>query len=531
MEFSYTFYLMVGLILWIGLIGMVGNLQLANFYRQWLEKVKGLERKPIQLPQGATDDMLEEMISEYSTHRTEGIEQVNTQAIIEGIVYQKQIYLFGMFRLPVGVVERVLTQLPSWAIIIGLLGTFSGLTLALFAMQGTLLQLGTESGAEVISVSTIVTAIAEPFKGMSFAFITSIAGIGVAFMIHVLQSGLFSKLGVGPSYAQLKQLFLTKCESLLDHQVQQLVQKQKPKDSMEKILDRLVDKVKESFDQSVDRFGTEIIKMTHQLEGSVEGLGKVVEQSLHFTEQFNQGTSELTQFGQVLEKSISSFHQHEAQVAQRIEQLAKQIQALQHELKQLTTKSLEGHQQLQRIVERSDQMMQQSARKGEEMYQFFQKQMEESQRRFHERYAEHERNMKLNQEEWTYKYQEKNDQFSRAAESFGQAVQNLERQWADGLERFKREVTSQWGQLLEKHLGRQNTQGQDKELREIVRELGTLQHVLEREFQQLNRFTNETYQVLISMYEWGRSQMSQNHSQRYDPPEATRSPIARERRY
>lgn len=531
MEFGNSFYILLGIILFFGFVGMVGNIQLAAFYRYWLNQLKEYEHKNEFHTQSHSNHLIHEMVDEYTRHRLEGIEIMNTQAIIEQSVYSRPFNLFGFFRLPIGVVERIIQQLPSWMIILGLLGTFSGLTMALFAMQGTLLQLGADSGVEVISVSTIVASIAEPFKGMSFAFITSIAGIGMAFLLNVLHSGLLSKLGLGPSASQAKQLFLTRCESFLDHHVQQIVQKQKPKDSLERLLDRLVEKVKESFDQSVSSFGQEIIKMTQKLEGSVVGLEKVVKQSISFTEQFHQGTSQLTEFGKVLQVTIERFQRHEEQVAGRIEELSKQLKILQQELKQLTLKSTEGHQTLQKVVERSDQLLQQSMRKSEEMFQFFQTQSEEMQRRIHERFEEQQRINKQNQDEWQYRYQEKNDQFSRAAESFGQAVQNLERQWEDGLERFKREVAGQWGQLLEKYFGRQQGHNQsEKELREMVRELENIQHLLDREFQSMHRFSNDISQILINMYEWGRSQMTPPG--RYEESsESARPPVVRERRY
>jgi hypothetical protein len=530
MEFGNSFYILLGIILFIGFVGMIGNIQLAAFYRYWLKQLKEYERKSEFHLQSDSNHLIQEMVDEYTRHRSEGIEFMNTQAIIEQSVYSRQFNLFGFFRLPIGVVERIVQQLPSWTIILGLLGTFSGLTMALFAMQGTLLQLGADSGAEVISVSTIVASIAEPFKGMSFAFITSIAGIGMAFLLNVLHSGLLSKLGLGPSSSQSKQLFLTRCESFLDHHVQQIVQKQKPKDSMERLLDRLVEKVKESFDQSVSSFGHEVIKMTQKLEGSLIGLEKVVEQSVSFTEQFHQGTSQLGEFGKVLQVTIEKFQHHEEQVAGRIEQLSQQLKILQQELKQLTTKSTEGHQSLQKVVERSDQMLQQSMRKSEEMFKFFQSQSEEMQRRIHERFEEQQRINKQNQDEWQYRYQEKNDQFSRAAESFGQAVQNLERQWEDGLERFKRDAAGQWGQILEKYFGRQQGHNQtERELKEMVRELENIQHLLDREFQSMHRFSNDISQILINMYEWGRSQMSPQR--RYEESDSNRSPVVRERRY
>lgn len=482
MELGQGFYVLLGIIFFLGLMSLLGNIQLASFYRKKLTQLQEYERRE-QFNEDSPryNKLMDEIISEYKKYRSQGIEQVNTQALMEHKVYQQQLPLLGILRLPVGVFERIIHQIPSWTIILGLLGTFTGLTMALFAMQHALLQLSSNPSAEMMTISTIITAISEPFKGMSFAFLTSIAGIGVAFFLHVFHSGLLAKMGLGPSYAHLKHLFLTRLENYLDHYVQLQVQSEKPKDHMERLLDRLVEKVRESFDQSVASFGQEIVKMTQKLEGSVQGLGQVIQQSQQFTEEFHQGTVQLQEFGQTLQSSISSFQTHEQQVAGRLEQLSKYIQSLQKELHQLSAKSLEGHKGLEKIVERSDQVIQQSMRKSEEMFKFFHQHNEEMQRRFQERFEEYQRQSQSNQEEWQYRYQEKSDQFSRAAEAFAHAIHHLEREWV---------------QSLEKHLGRGPSHQQDRELREVIRELEGIHHVLEREFQFLHRFSQEMTPVV-----------------------------------
>lgn len=537
MEFPTAFYVILGVIGVIGFVGFVGNIQLANNYQRWLQTLSDYETRTSYDEGANQQELIQNMVSEYINHRSEGIEFVNTQAIVEKKLYQQEMNLLGIFRLPIGVVERVLQHLPSWSIIVGLLGTFSGLTLALFAMQGTLLQLGTDTGAEIMTVSTIVAAIAEPFRGMSFAFITSIAGIGMAFMLHVLHSGFFSKVGIGPSYTQLKNLFLTRAESFLDHQVQNAVQKEKPKDSLERVLDRLVEKVKQSFDESVKDFGQEIIRMVNQLEQNLGGIERVVEQSAQFTASFEQGTQQLTQFGKVLEANINKFKKHEEQVAGQMAQLSKNMTAVGQSFKQLTDKNDHTHQALERVIERSDQLTQQIIRKNEEMNQFYQQHLEEVGRRFQESMGEQQRQYQQNQDEWFYRYQEKNDQFSRAAESFGQAVNHLERQWDDGLERFKRDLSGQMNQLFDKYFSRQSHGGhQDREMRELIRELEMIQHLLEREFQSIHRFSQDTQHILVSIYEWGRTQMGAGgrypqEARRSVHDEPVRSPVIRDSGY
>ncbi|WP_202078562.1 hypothetical protein [Caldalkalibacillus salinus] len=531
MELSQGLIWLLGLIGVIGVIAVIGNIQLYVFYRKRLKELGHFESSQSLETQQVPGHMgiIQAIVNEYTTYRSKGIEWMNSQALVEKNVLNQPILFLGVCRLPVGVLERIVLQVPSWVMILGLLGTFSGLTMALFAMQNTLLQIGTDTGEEMISVATIVAAIAEPFRGMSMAFVTSIAGIGTAFVLHVLQSGFLSRLGIGPSFIQEKDTFFIRCESFLDHEVQHYVQQSKPKDSLEKILDRLAQKVQESFAQSVAAFGDEMLTLTQKLDDNVTELQTLITDSKQFTNEFHQGTGALTEFGQVLKDTIGQFQHNESQVAGRTEQLAKQIQQLNQEIKQWTTKSADGQLAFQKMIDRSEQLIQQSFRQSEEMFQAFRQQQEHMQHQFAEKLATQQRELSQTQDEWFYRYQEKNDQFSRAAESFGQAVTHLERQWQDGLERFKRDVSSQWGQLLDKYFGRQmghNTQ--DQELREVLRALESINLLLEREFENIYRFSQDANQVLYTLYEWGRSQMSPRTA-RYE--EEVGRPVVRERRY
>lgn len=524
MSLDHWLLVMISVILAIGALGMIGNIQLANFYRAALRLLHRYEQKT-EYKTKDSDDLLQHISQEYAQHRLRGIEAVNTQAIIEKHVYAKEIRLLGLLRFPLSVVERLMQQFPSWVIILGLLGTFTGLTLALFSMQNTLLQFGHDTGGEMIRISTIVAAIAEPFKGMSVAFLTSIAGIGSAFILYLLQSGFLAKLGIGPNYLQYKQQFLTRCEAWLDHQVQLYVQEQKPKDTLERILDRFADKVKLSFTESVASFGKEILHLTERLNASIEGLENVVLQSGKLTTAFAEGTGKLTEFGHKLEHAMQQLFSHETQVAQRVHDVGKQLQLLQQEIKTWSQKSSDGQANLQRVVERSDQLLQQYSRKTEEWLQWHKQQGEELMRTVYDQLEEQGRRNAQQQEELFYRFQEKNDQYSRAAESFGQAVAHLERQWEDGLERFKREAANQWAQVLERAFQRQQqSHGGEKEMRDIARGLEAILHLLEREFEHLYRFAQEANQILHMLYEWGRSAMS--HS-RY----VQDGTVVRERKY
>jgi hypothetical protein len=147
------------------------------------------------------------------------------------------------------------------------------------------------------------------------------------------------------------------------------------------------------------------------------------------------------------------------------------------------------------------------------MFQFFQQHTEEIQRRFQDSMAEERRQYQQQQDEWSFRYQERNDQFSRASESFWQAVQHLERQWQDGLERMKRELSSQMTHTVEQMLNqllnqRQPSSNTDAELREVTRSIASIQHFLERELSHMHRYAQDMEQIMLGIYEGMRSQVA-----------------------
>lgn len=162
-----------------------------------------------------------------------GQQNANTQILIDSYFYKQPIRIFGLFRIPIGNTSRLLSLLPSFTVILVVLGTFIGLTESIFSMQHALLNMG-RSGTQV-TADTILSTIASPFKGISLAFITSIAGIGASLILNLIQGGFLSK---GKSLTYIIERFLTEFEAFLDHTVQMEMKQEKPSDPFEKILNR-----------------------------------------------------------------------------------------------------------------------------------------------------------------------------------------------------------------------------------------------------------------------------------------------------
>ncbi len=86
--------------------------------------------------------------------------------------------------------ERFVKASPGLAIVLGLVGTFYGLTLSIGRLAG----LVSGESAAVAEVTTALTAgLTEALSGMSVAFTTSLVGIGAAIVLTFL--GVFFNLG------------------------------------------------------------------------------------------------------------------------------------------------------------------------------------------------------------------------------------------------------------------------------------------------------------------------------------------------
>lgn len=503
----------IGLILFLGFCSVIGNVQLYYFYRHLgdeVDELQGIDQSQdwSKWTRNTSKGLLQVM-ERYLHFRSSGVEWVNTQALMEEQLVQERIRFLGIFSLPVGVVERIVKQVPSWVMIMGLLGTFTGLTIALFSMQQTLFTFGTQS-AELITVPMIIAAIAEPFQGMSLAFLTSITGVGTAFILYLLHSGFFGMLGIGPNFQQEKESFLSVFESFLDHDLQHFVQLQKPQDTWERILDRFADKVKDSFDQSVHQFGNSILRLTEGFEQQLGATKETMERVNQSVELFTHGTKEWYRFGSQLKDFSEQLQASEEQVAHQIGQLNTHLNTMQHEIQVWIERLHTGQTETKKILERSDQVLQLITKKHEEIFQNAKRQMEEALRHQASSLEEVLRREGSKQEEWHYRFQEKQDQMSRAAESFGQAVVHLQRVFEEGLERMKRDSQQQLQVLVERFVQR-NQSGQGQEWRELSREIAQVYHLLERELHGMQRNIQEGNQVLHALYEWGRGQTAKRY--------------------
>lgn len=604
------FIFIVGAIIVLLCIGIIGNWQLASRIRALKQQVVQFASRESDWEQGAPGyDAVAEIIREYKTQRLAGIEQVNTQALIERYYNQVSIRVLGIFPMSAGAWERFVPFLNASMVMLGLLGTFIGLTYSLFGMQSILAGFGSESE---LSISNIVSAISQPFDGMSIAFITSICGIGASLLLSLFTSGLLGTR-IGPNTNQLRNELLTECEDFLDNRYLVYVEMQKPKGSMDELLERLAFKIKESFDKSVVAFGDAIVTTTKKIDESVLGVNAMVEKQHKIIALYDNGATQLAKFGVSMENTVQTLVDNHKDTAAQMEHLGLQVERLNESITTLGEKTIDSSRSLESMIRTSNQMLEDERKNSEKVVQLFgerwnqvakaqkslidtianiQRQMEETVRntvaqaqqfgselntRTREQWEGMRREWQSQAEQASRKEQEIQQQLirqieqlftkidatlqqnnrsilqnleqtytelgrairqleetgqknieshrflierlpvlSRSAEEFSRTIENLDRQQADFLERFRREVSTLLSQSQERERKGYPSSDNMREIRELVRELEGVRVLLEREFRQSHQFTSEIALLVEAIYETGKSTIRRSDQQLID---------------
>lgn len=118
---------------------------------------------------------LNKMVDDYKKAVENNVDEVNTPAIIE----KHMVNDFKGYALA----ERVASRAVSLMVILGLLGTFYGLTLSIGEIVGLL---GSTKGSIVNDMTPIIDGLMNSLQGMSVAFVTSLCGIGGSIIVTII---------------------------------------------------------------------------------------------------------------------------------------------------------------------------------------------------------------------------------------------------------------------------------------------------------------------------------------------------------
>ncbi|TCP32303.1 hypothetical protein EV207_101282 [Scopulibacillus darangshiensis] len=518
--------IVVGLIALFTLIGFISHVQISVIVKKWLEEINALSLSGDS--RTVPSQWLHNTIEEYKTYHLAGTE-VNTQALIEKHLLKERILIAGLIKAPIGNCAKLLQHLPAFTIILGVMGTFVGLTLSMFSMQETLLSLGNASSSSSLSMDNILQAITAPFKGMSLAFITSIAGISAALFLNILHAGFLSG---GQSISYLTNKLYTECEAWLDHQLQMKLMSDKPQDSFEKILDRLANKVHESFHETVGDFAHDMVNFTEKLDGAMNDVQGILKSQRQYSDAFAVSTEELKSFGEKFEQSTKQFDetnhgvgasierlkenvdrvfQHQEREQKRIEQYYKQTQ---NSIEQSNKKAEEvsrqtqafidhGNKKNEELVRQMQAYIDQEDKKIEELSRQFLRAAEQQMQGFHDKYDNAEGLLSRKQEDWLYQHQDMNGRYAKASDDFATSVDQLEKSLYNMFEKVKRDILEQMKYQNDRQASMMTNEAGRQDTRELIRSVETLSHRMDQyqsDYQRyLQGYENALYKIAAQL--------------------------------
>ncbi|WP_028987743.1 hypothetical protein [Thermicanus aegyptius] len=550
MWMSPLFFSFAGGTFFLFLMGLVGNWQLSGHLQELLSSLRNLEGREKEWesrPYGSTHPLLLEVMGEYKQQRLKGVEEINTQALVERHYHRLAIRVLGIFPVFAGGWERFFSFLNGGMVMLGLLGTFIGLTSSIYSMQTILSNFTSQSGTPL--VSQIITSISHPFEGMSFAFLTSIVGLGSSFLLTGLSSGWLGG-GIAPNPQALRDQFLSECENFLDNHYRSYVDSLKPKGSFEGLMDRFVDRIKESFSQSISRFGESIIEMTGKVAENVEEVNRLIAQEGKIISSFENGAEGLLRFGEEMERTVQALVTNHLDLSSQMNRISQVVEALRRAIGEVGEKNRESYSSLENWIQI---MMKDGEKKQEEwdglkrefqaireedrrrlqgihegiirqVDQVFEKQRQAAQQEMRglvqgmeQIFGELGRILRQQQEVGqknleSHRYLiERLPALPRTAEEFTRSIENLDRSFQDFLERFRREAMTT---LTREHFRERESAVRDdlKGVREMTREMESVRVLLEREFYQSHRFAHEIRQLVEAIYETGRNTLRRSET-------------------
>lgn len=476
----------LGIIGFITLFGVVCHFQTTFMLRKWQQEFIHLDEGHLT---SSSVTWINKLIKEYESYKMQKHEAINTISLVEKHFLKVPIRLFGIVKSPVGNVLKLQQLLPMTVIIFGILGTFIGLTISMFSMEEILITL--PSATNDLSMNSIVSAISAPFQGMSLAFITSIAGISSSLLLNLFQTGFLSG---GTSVSYYKASILSEAESLLDHKVSIQLENGKPKDQLEKLLDRFSNKVQEAFQESVKEFADNIIRLTDELHGVTTDMKQLMIIQTETAETYSNSSYALKDFGSELTTSVNGLLTVRNGIDHELNTLQAAIKGLEKHLQSSLEKQETGQRRFEQMLQRSDQLLKDSSSKTAEISGLFIKGLEEQSNRAFAKQEEMERRLYQKQEELNYTFQDKQAQYYHAAQDFSSSVQQLERSWHEVIERLRREVIDKMESSRHRHVPQNDN-------RELIRTIELVSERSQYEISQIQQYLAEVYQMLLRFYE------------------------------
>jgi hypothetical protein len=236
--------------------------------------------------------ILNVIVEDYRTISMAARGEVNTQAIVEK---NFSIRLKGL-----GLGERFVKNSVSLMVVLGLLGTFYGLTLSV----GKLVELLNTSGNSemLVSMDSIIAGLISSVRGMSVAFSTSLAGVAGSIVITVL--------GILINVEEARESLMVQLEDYLDNVVEQELLFKKESElsrigkAIETSFDGFSSKVEGILQSTVLDFSDKLAMASNNIEKSSGCLEDTIMKFENALNVFSNNTRDFSEFNHNLRGNI-----------------------------------------------------------------------------------------------------------------------------------------------------------------------------------------------------------------------------------
>jgi len=258
------------------------------------------------------------IIDDYKLAAKSKVDQINTQAIIEKNFNKelKSLYLG----------EKIVNKAVSLMIVLGLLGTFYGLTLSIGELVKTLAASG---GIDVLdSMDSVIGGLINSVKGMSVAFVTSLFGIA--------SSILFNIINIFCGVEEARETVMIELEEYLDNTLAKGIEKDitSPeamiKDELVSSLQEFNAKLEKSMREITEALSFKFASATSGMEQFSESLLKSVDKFDKSLNVFAENTRDFSEFNHHLKTNIQrmnvSFNDFSEELKQNTKEIAVGLQ-------------------------------------------------------------------------------------------------------------------------------------------------------------------------------------------------------------
>ncbi len=227
---------------------------------------------------------LNKMVDDYQRAVENQVDEINTPAIVE----KNMASGFSGY----AVAERIASRSVSLMVILGLLGTFYGLTLSIGEIV-TLL--ASTKGSLVNDMTPIIDGLMNSLQGMSVAFVTSLCGIGGSIIVTLINMA-FSIQGT-------KEQVLVCAEEYLDHSTGRK-RLGAATGQVDLGLDQFGDKLEENLKELTSALSYRLGTVATEMANTAESLNGSITKFDESIQTFNENTRDFSEFNHELRTNI-----------------------------------------------------------------------------------------------------------------------------------------------------------------------------------------------------------------------------------